>query len=315
MKLTAEQTKRIVANIERYLEKEVSVSERMSANNSELAAFVSSSVAKDVRTKSFFAEDMPLEEYLPALSSSSDALINALDENLTLAKSKLCVDNSAYVADFCGKITERLKVDARLKPSPALFSENVAKIRGGKVAFADSQLLALAFSKFQKKDAELTPSHVRSFTDACEDVESGICDYCILPIENNREGILLTVYNLIDRYDLYVAKVCSVENSDLTTKFALLYPRIHGIIETFGKQFVDLRFSTHSQKLFAEILTGASVLDISLIKTVATPLGYADGYTHICTFSGNNESLFSFLLFLKTIRADYTLIGAYEETL
>ncbi|MBQ4557070.1 MAG: hypothetical protein IJA60_05440 [Clostridia bacterium] len=284
----------------------------MSLNISEAASFVATAAAKDARSKGFFTSDMPLDPYLPNIMANG-VLDGVLEENRALCTVKLAAESAAYLADFCGKVTSALKSTARLKPTPALFAEHSDIKLGGKVAFAEANVLANAFAVFKKKDQRLSASYVRSFTDACEDVAADNCDYCILPIENSREGALLTVYRLIERYELFIARVCSVESDELSTKFALLCHGFHGIIENTGKQYIDLRLSGRDRELWSRINVGADVLGVEMIKTVSVPFVYTDGYAHICTFYGSGEELFAFLLFLSTMRADYTLIGVYGE--
>ncbi|MBR5011039.1 MAG: hypothetical protein IKY12_00620, partial [Clostridia bacterium] len=221
--------------------------------------------------------------------------------------------DSAYIADFCKKVTAALKSSARLKPTPALFALREApRLYGGRVAFSESRVLSSAFEEFRKSDSMLSASYVRSFSDACEDVYSGACEWCILPIENSRDGALLSVYNLIEKYELCIAKVCVINNDEISTKFALLCATVHGIIEMQNKQSVVLRMSVRNSLGWARIYTGASLCGAEMAQSVAIPLGYTDGYAHVCTFEADGESLFAFLLFLSTIRADFTLIGAYE---
>ena len=313
MKLNFSQIKSVSENISRYLEKEGSLAERTSLNTSELASFVAAAAAKDVKKHGFFTEDAPLEIYMPPQKDLQTVLENVLDENKALSRAKLAADESAYIADFCKKVTASLKISAKLRATPALFVNNDGeRTVGGKVAFSESKMLTSAFEEFRKSDSALLPSYVHSFSDACEDVYSGACQWCILPIENSRDGALLTVYNLIERFELGISRVCNVTNDDLTTKFALLCSGVHGIIEMQGKQNIVLRMPIRDSITWSRIYTGASVIDIDIVKTVAVPLGYTDGYAHICTFCADGESLFAFLLFLSTVRADFTLIGAYE---
>ena len=311
MRARSEYVKSAADNILRYYAKEASVGERMSANFSELAAFVAAAAARDVRTRGFFVGEVPFAEYMPTVSAAA-ATDNVLPENAALVDAKLAADEGAYLADFCRKTTAALRTAAKLRPSPALFAERDGIKNGGKVSFAESRVLATAFSAFQKKDNSLTPTYVRSFADACEDVAAELSDYCILPIENSRDGALLTVYGLIERYELFIARVCRLETDGIITKYALLCRGFRDIIESDGLQYVALRLSGHDKLLWPRLYTGACVLGAEIVKTVSIPLGYTDGYAHICTFAGSGEALFALLLFLATVRVDYTPMGAYE---
>ena len=301
-----------VDNIERYYKGETSLCERMSANYGEIASFVANAALKDIKSRDFFLEDSPLSPYMPE-TNSSGGLSEVLAENERLCKVKLSVDKCAHIADFCAKVTASLKSQAKFKPSPTLFKTGASvKARSGKVAFAESRILATAFAEIQKREPGLSASYVRSFADACEEVSTSECEFCILPIENSREGSLLTVYKLIEKYDLFISRVCTIENDELTTKFALLCRENHDIIESNGKQYIDIRLSGNAPCLFTNVHTGAAVLGVETVKSLSIPLGYTDGYAHIFTFHADGDALFSLLLFLSTIRADYTLMGIYE---
>ncbi len=311
MKARSEYVKNAADNILRYYEKEVSVGERMSLNFSELAAFVAAAAAKDIRTRGFSGDENPFADYIPTVSAAT-ALENVLPENKALLHTKLAADEGAYLADFCRKTAAALRTAAKLRPSPALFAERTGEKGGGKVSFAESRVLTAAFAAFQRKDSSLTPSYVRSFADACEDVAAELSDFCILPIENSREGSLLTVYGLIERYELFIARVCSMETDGITTKYALLCRGFRDIMEADAQQYIAVRLSGYDKLLWTRLYTGAAVLGAEIVKTVSIPLGYTDGYAHICTFAGSGEALFALLLFLATVRADYTPMGAYE---
>lgn len=311
MRARSEYVKNAADNILRYYAKEASVGERMSANFGELASFVAAAAARDVRARGFFGGEVPFSDWMPTVSAET-AAEGILPENEALISAKLAADEGAYLADFCRKITAALRAAAKLRPSPALFAERGGIKNGGKVSFAESRVLATAFAAFQKKDNDLMPSYVHSFADACEEVAAELSDYCILPIENSREGALLTVYGLIERYELFIARVCSIEIDGIITKYALLCRGFRDIIEHDGPQYVALRLSGHDRLLWPRLYTGACVLGAEIVKTVSIPLSYTDGYAHICTFAGSGEALFALLLFLATVRVDYTPMGAYE---
>lgn len=311
MKIRNEYIKNAANNIAHYYVKEASVGERMSANLSELASYVAAVASKDVRAHGFYLGEAPFAEYIPDLSADK-ASYNTLPENDPLVRAKLAADEGAYLADFCKKMASALRIHAKLRPSPALFSEKPELKSNGRVAFAESRILENAFASFQKRDPSLIPSYVRSFSDACEDVAAELADYCILPIENSREGALLTVYGFMERYELCIARVCSIETDGIATKYALLCRGFRAIMESDTPKYIAVRLSGHDNLLWPRLYTGVSVLGVEIVKTVAIPLGYTDGYAHICTFVGSEETLFALLLFLATVRADYTPMGAYE---
>ena len=126
MRARSEYIKNAADNILRYYEKEASVGERMSANFSELAAFVAAATARDIRTRGSFGGDIPFADYMPTVSTESAAEA-VLPENAALIGAKLAADEGAYLADFCRKTTAALRTAAKLRPSPALFAERESR--------------------------------------------------------------------------------------------------------------------------------------------------------------------------------------------
>lgn len=312
MRIKNEYICNVADNIARYYEKEVALGERMSANMSELSVYVAEAAAKEARLRGFFGGDSPLLKFMPPVPNTDNAVADALGENSVLVSAKLSASEGAYLADFCKKTAIALRRNSRLRLSPALFAESITTEGGGRVSYTESNVLKEAFRVFSSQDSSLAASYVLSFAAACEDVAAGVSEYCILPIENTREGVLPTMYALIDRYDLFISRVCVIENGDFFTKFALLCKGFRGTIVVSESQYVSLRLSVSDAAVWSKLYTGASVIGAELKCGVSVPLGYTDGYAHICTFSGSSEELFAFLLFLGTIRAGYTLIGAYE---
>lgn len=311
MKVRNEYIEHAIRNIARYYEKETALGERMSLNLAELADYIAATAAKEIRSRGFFA-DGSLAAYLPPMPDIADAAEDALAENMPLIRAKLAAAEGAYLADLCQKTTAALRATAKLKPSPALFAPRATSDGSGRVSFAESRVLSTAFAAFRSKDASLEANYVQSFSDACEDVASGESEYCILPIGNSRDGILPTVYGLISRYELFIARVCGVESAEITTEFALFCRGRHDIIYSADKEYIALRLSGQDMSRWSQMYTGADVLGVEMVNSVSVPLGYTDGYAHICTFAGSSESLFAFLLFLGTVRVGYTLMGAYE---
>ncbi len=306
--------KNALNNIERYYYDEASVCERVSANICEAAKITASRMARALRGKKFFSIEDFREELLAAPFAAASFPELVIEENRTLAQAKLSSDEGAYLAEFCSKLTGFLHTAAKFRPSPALFLDRSGDCSGnGCVSFVSGELFSGVFSLFSKKLPELKAMPAGSFSDACEAVGSGEAEYCILPLENNCEGTLLTFLSMIERYELLIARVAQLSSAEGTsTRYALLCQDFRGIIDSAGRQYVAVRLSGFDETLLPKLFAAIPVLGVQLIKTVSVPLLYTDGYAHICTFGGSESALFSLLLFLNLIRADYTLKGIYE---
>lgn len=104
-----------------------------------------------------------------------------------------------------------------LSPLPQTIRGRIAYMPA---AFADKAYLRLsAFVENPRAAA------TASFVDACEEVRGGLCEYCILPLENTHSGKLTAFTRLILRYNLQITAVCDLENAAAEgqiTRFALL---------------------------------------------------------------------------------------------
>ncbi len=310
MKIKEEYVRFAAENIERYYEKEASLGERMRANFAELAAFAAASAASDVRSREFFAVGTPITDYFEAPSADNVGYA-PIEESEPFVNARLAHSEAAYLADFCMATTERLKTSARLKPSPLLFSE-YEKREGGRVAFTDSHILNEAYRVFTSGSTGYTSAFVSSFTEACEDTAAGLAKYCILPIENGGEGLLQGSFSLIERYELFICSVCTVDVGQRATKFALLCRNVCGIIESNKVQTVMLRLFGNESYRMSRLYIGADVLRIFGGSLLTVPLGYTDGYADICTFTGTADALFAFLMYLGVMRIGHTLMGVYD---
>ncbi len=80
-----------------------------------------------------------------------------------------------------------------------------------------------AYERFATLLPEPRAAFAHSYRSVCEDVYNGLCEYCILPLENSTEGRLTSFSRLIAMYDMKIAAVCDVPvGDDRVTRFALL---------------------------------------------------------------------------------------------
>ncbi len=140
------------------------------------------------------------EEYVRMLYSTILSLSHAVQNRA------LFVDNG---------LTGEIK--AALESTPKIFPEK-AHVACQGVAGAYSQAAAEKFFKF----ADI--SYFSSFANVFAAIESGMCDYGVLPIENSTAGSVGAVYELMLRHNFHIVRSCrlKISHSLLANKGATL---------------------------------------------------------------------------------------------
>ena len=152
-------------------------------------------------------------------------------------------------------VEEKLPSSAGKPPTAALSSTAKGRIAYMPSAFADKAYLHLAATV---KSPRATAT--ASFVDACEEVHSGLCEYCILPLENSHSGRLPAFTRLILRYRLQVVTVRDLENGAVggqITRFALLRNATDGI------PTAPLHPVAHGEPLYLELIHTVESLPLS----------------------------------------------------
>lgn len=159
--------------------------------------------------------------------------------------------------------------------------------------------------------AAFAVSPVRSFADAADAVVGGDCAYCMLPLENSRDGFLSTTLRMMTESGLFVTRVCAcTDESGVVTRFALLC-REGDALPDDGDVQLALRLSLSDAAALPTLFTAMAALGVTLVRTASQPLGYTDGYAQLCTFGGTREALFAWLLLLALAGQNCMLLGVY----
>ena len=234
------------------------------------------------------------------------------EENLPLAGAKLSADMGAYLAAYAARLTAEIK-RARLHPSPSMFAARAARTVPMRVAVPETAAFRRAMETLAARTEGAEAQFVRSFADACDAVVGGDCAYCILPLENSRDGFLSTTLRMMTENDLFVTRVCEIaDESGAVTRFALLCREGDALPDGGGIPQVALRMPLGGADTLPGLFTAMAALGVTLVRTASQPLGYTDGYAQLCTFGGTKEALFAFLFLLTATRQSYILLGVYE---
>jgi hypothetical protein len=220
-------------------------------------------------------------------------------------------------------IEERMPSKPPQKPLPSPLPATVR----GRIAYMPAALADKAYLKLAVGVDKPRAAAAASFVDACEEVRGGLCEYCILPLENSHSGKLTAFTRLILRYNLQVMAVCDLENGAAEgqiTRFALLksasdrdFPApltapIPG--EPLFFEFIHVgEFPSLTDLLTAAEFCGVKVCRLDTLPRFDEP--YVDGDEPspvgcVCDVAGSALNVFRRFLALEA--SDNVLIGIYS---
>lgn len=221
-------------------------------------------------------------------------------------------------------IEERMPTDSGSagKISPLSLPATVrGRIAYMPAAFADKAYLHLsAHIKNPRADA------TASFVDACEEVHSGLSEYCILPIENTHSGKLSAFTRLILRYHLQIVAVCDLENGAAEgqiTRFALLKAAAEGefpspLIPPPVSEALYLELIHKADSLtLTDLLIAAEFCGLSLCRADTLPafdeldVDEGDTPTLACVLNATGADLPVFRRFLSLEASEDIPVGLY----
>jgi len=202
----------------------------------------------------------------------------------------------------------------------------------GNIAYQHSIYTDEAFFHFSRVLPTARAVYSDSFSGVCEQVFNGLCEYCILPLENTQDGKLVRFYNLIQKYELKIVLTCSVTTSDnrYSTTFGLcrrglLWPALMLPDKPFSFEFLFWQEPEHAS--LGELLTAASACSLSPVRADCLPRSDEEiligaGYPFALHFEalprdgahGTTERDFlAFLLYLSVHSPTYLPLGIYQH--
>ena len=224
----------------------------------------------------------------------------------------LAASNGAFIAECCYKLSRMLENAVKKKNLLQFVLDAETDGKPQTVAMLNANTFSEIFSAMQKKTKGLTAVFGQSFAEVIEQVGEGSADACLLPVENNRDGVLISVWKSICAEDLFISRIfIKNDSSGINAKFALLCRGFFSIIESSENLLLYLRLVYNAA--FHRLLTVLSVLHVDLRSTFSIPLTYTDGNAQICAFCGTNAALFSLLFWLRMMKVDATLLGICTE--
>ena len=253
------------------------------------------------------SEDEIRENYLSALPCDADS------------KDYFSAISTPEKIDVCREINRLSYVKSSFYESVLGPSESCDESARGRVAYVKNNFTSSAYLIFSKLIPSPRCAYFDSFDLICEDVHSGESEFCILPVETSTDGKLISFYSMIDRYELKILSICTVEHPGGSnfTKFALLgrslkFPSAES---TSGLKF-ELRISQSlsDDTYISQIICAADVCGVALRRINSMPLPYSDSMiSYYAVFDLNRSDLKTFLTYLTLECPQCYAMGIYFE--
>lgn len=216
---------------------------------------------------------------------------------------------------------------ARLTPT-GLFTEAILgqnepcpKSAKGRISYVKNNFTDSAYLSFSKSLKGSRCAYSDSFETICEDVFNGESEFCILPIETSLDGRLFSFYSLIDKYELKISEICTVnhQNSSKFTRFALLCRTLE--VSDYAKHLsgnstlLELR-TAQSQIGTApvyDVFRAADACNMSLLRVDSRPLPYNDSLlSYYAVFEVSKADLKAFFTYIAIEFPQCYALGIYS---
>lgn len=191
-------------------------------------------------------------------------------------------------------------------------SEELSSFSFNRISYQKNSYTEAAFARFSGILGEARASYAHSFPSVCEDVYNGICEYCILPVENSTEGRLNSFFRLISQFDLKIAAACDVKTGeDKTTRFALLRRSITQLhVAPALPRYYEFFCTLGEYPAPQDLLTAARFCSLQIERTELS--SDTDGFSSMhAVLRTDHGDLPAFLLYLAMEVPNTNPIGLY----
>lgn len=177
-----------------------------------------------------------------------------------------------------------------------------------RIVYFRTQGADLAYSIFARALPLPTVEYTHSFSAVCDEVYSGYCDFCILPIYSRQNGRLSTVDRLIRHNSLFISAICDVECTDDTLTFALLSAKP---VKLQGASMLDIDYMAGDGYALTSLLCSLSL--IGAYPSLCERINDTDEQAYRLVFDLTSENLDKVLSCLDREYPDFSVGGFYTK--
>lgn len=256
--------------------------------------------------------DFEISELIDIVVRSSDSgdchrAYNCLTELLPSATLK-------DKAMLCLALAASPKHSEELRKRSFLTRDSIPAGAHGKISIVRNKYNEAAYGAFSETVSNPKAVYASSFTEACEDVFDGRCEFCILPVENSQSGRLFGFYSMLDRYELKICALCELDGADPaeSTHYALVgRSRPNRIPKRLAWRF-ECAVIWDSGTILGDISSFCQAFEARLKKADSLSVEYNEQLKkYYFTFEVSEKGLVGFDLLLSEEYATYVPLGLY----
>lgn len=248
--------------------------------------------------------------------TESDTLELAYREFLANLSSVTVADKHTF-SEACAELMPRERI---LSALPFGDSEQFTTAGAhGKIAYVRNRYNDEAFSRFSATIPHAKHLYLSDFESCCEAVSADECEFTILPLENTTDGKMFGFYSLLDRFELKIDSVSTLESEDSSRsiRYALVGKRFRSAIldSAEQKRIFELSITYSPRPQLLELYLAASRWKLKEHRSSSLSLPYNDNmvrFYHSFIIDERSE-LLPFLIFLTLEYPQYSPIGVYRE--
>ena len=263
------------------------------------------------------------EQKLLTISDISRLYCESFTNDSDILKELISISEMLSTKDEIIFLSELCRSEHRKKIKEQLFIGSTEATLAGahsKISFVKNKYNNIAFEHFSHSVVNSKAEYASSFSESCESVFDGRCEFCILPIMNSTDGRLMSFYNLLDRYEL---KICEITDIDSESSYSVLrYARVGRACKEVRERaqknqryIFEFLITAEDTCLFASLFEAANHIGATLTSIDSLPVEYASNVQKFFfSFSLPSENALAFRLFVALNHPSYTPLGIYKET-
>ena len=268
-----------------------------------------------------FMHDFLIDGSLPTQKNICNSeLVSAFRQIGRIEEIVLCSHAVTACRERFGIVDSEILAGALLRSNLASFDDGAvtgAKRSGGadKIACLKNSYTDKAYDRFKHLFYEPSVSYCENFVSVCEEVYYGNANFCILPVENSKEGRLSSFYQLIRKYDLKIVSCCTAHsaNKDDRTKFALLKKSFDFDVLYRDELYFEFFATLDDTDLLSDILSAVTDFGLKIVRVDSLPLEYSDAeYSYDLVIKVEKSRFADFLCYLKIKAPRFVPLGLYD---